>query len=129
MLLCRPISILSCISSVIERLMHNGLFHFLSRYIILYQCQYGFREGYSTHPTLVEIMNQVHKALNVGNYVLVLYLDLSKAFDTMGHSLLFKSYTGMEFVAQLMNGFQVIYQIANSMFILMGSNQHNIKLE
>ncbi len=112
----RPISILSCISKIIERLMHQQLSSFLSRYTILYQCQYGFREGYSTNLALVEIMDQVHKALNDGNYILGLYLDLPKDF------------TGMEFLAQLMNCFQVIYQIANSMFILMRSNQHNVKL-
>ncbi len=51
---------------------------------------------------------------------------MSTAFDTVDHSLLLKGYTGMEFVAQLMNGFQVIYLIANSMFILMGSNIRTI---
>ncbi len=70
--------------------MHKRLSSFLSRYNILYQCQYGFREGYSTNLALVEIMDQVHKALNDGNYVLGLYLDLSKAFDTVDHSLLLK---------------------------------------
>ncbi len=87
----RLISILSCISKIIERLMHKRLSSFLSRYNILYQCQYGFRDGYSTNLALLETMDQVHKALNDGNYVLGLYLDLSKAFDTMNHSLLLKT--------------------------------------
>ncbi len=71
----RSIAILSCISKIIERLMHKRLSSFLLRYNILYQCQYGFREGYSTNLALVEIMDQVHKVLNDGNYVLGLYLN------------------------------------------------------
>ncbi len=94
----RPISILCCISKIIERLIHKRLSSFLSRYNILYQSQYGFREVYSSNLPLVEIMDQVHKALNDGNYVLGLYLEVSKAFDTVDHSLLLKSYTGMEFL-------------------------------
>ncbi len=66
----RPISILSCISKIIEKLKHMRLSSFLSRHNILYQCQYGFREGYSTNRALVEIMDQVHKALNDGNMYL-----------------------------------------------------------
>lgn len=52
---CRPISILSPFSKVLERLIYNQLYDFLEKHSILFQYQFGFRKGYSTEQAILEI--------------------------------------------------------------------------
>ena len=84
----RPISILSYHSKILEKIMQNRLIKFLTKYHILYNYQFGFRQGYSTNLALVEIMEKIHFDLDDGNFVFGIYLDLSKAFDTVNHNIL-----------------------------------------
>ncbi len=56
-------------------------------YIILYKYQFGFRENHSTTMALTEIVDNILKDLENGKYVAGIYLDLSKAFDTVDHVL------------------------------------------
>lgn len=55
---------------------------------ILYEYQFGFRQDYSTSTVLVEITENIPKDLQNGKYVAAIYLDLSKAFDTVDHKRL-----------------------------------------
>ena len=84
----RPISILSYHSKIIERLMQNRLINFLNRFKLLYELQFGFRQGYSTNLALVDIIESINISLDKGEYVWGIYLDLSKAFDTVDHNIL-----------------------------------------
>ena len=84
----RPVSILSIFSKIFERLMFNRLSSFLQKYAILYDFQFGFRPDYSTEYALVTLVNNVSKALDDGNSVVGVFLDFSKAFDTVDHDIL-----------------------------------------
>jgi hypothetical protein len=55
---------------------------------IFYKHQYGFRAHHSTITAIIEITDYLYKALDSGNYVLGLYIDISKAFDTVSHDIL-----------------------------------------
>ena len=50
--------------------------------------QYGFRQGKSTTDCLVDLIEQIPKSLDNGEFAVTLFLDLSKAFDTVNHSTL-----------------------------------------
>ena len=82
----RPISLLPVLSKVLERLMYNRLYHFLKQHNILSSSQYGFQKNRSTEQAVLEMQDRIihnmsNKLISIG-----VFLDLSKAFDTIDHS-------------------------------------------
>ena len=84
----RPISILSSISKVLEKIVYNRLYNFLNMHNILNPNQYGFRKNHSTDLALVKIYDKITNAMANKEHVIGVFLDLSKAFDTLDHKLL-----------------------------------------
>ena len=86
----RPISLLNCFDKVFEKLINRQLKDYLKRYDLLYEYQYAFREGYSTDLALMHFNDYVTKEIDKGNFILTLFVDLKKAFDTVNHLILLK---------------------------------------
>ena len=84
----RPISVLSCINKFFEKLLAKRIYSFLEKNQILYEFQYGFRTGHSTTHALIEISDRIKLAINSNELMCGLFLDLSKAFDTVNHNIL-----------------------------------------
>ena len=84
----RPISLLSVFDKLLERLMYDRLYSFLTKHTVLYKYQFGFRKKYSTALALIEVMDNIYSKLDEQHYVLGIYLDLQKAFDTVNHEIL-----------------------------------------
>ena len=84
----RPISLLSNISKIIERLMYNRLYLFLEQKNILYDLQFGFRYKHSTEHALISITEKIREACDSGNFACGVFIDLRKAFDTVNHDIL-----------------------------------------
>ena len=97
----RPVSLLSIFSKIIEKVMHSRLYSFLDTFHILFDLQFGFRRNHSTILALIEIVDNIRKEIDRGNSVIGIYLDLSKAFDTVNHEklLLKLSHYGVRGVA------------------------------
>lgn len=85
----RPISILPIFSKIFERIVYNRIYEYLDANNFLYKHQYGFRKNHSTSTALTTLIDQISFALDARKSVLGLYLDLSKAFDTVSHRILF----------------------------------------
>ena len=85
----RPVSVLPLFSKLFEKIMYDRLIAFLDKWSILYQYQFGLRNNHSTYMALIFLMDKIISALNDGDYVLGLFLDFSKAFDTINHKILF----------------------------------------
>ena len=79
----RPISALPCLSKLLECIMYNGLHKFLVENNILYQKQLGFQNAHSAEHAILQLVNQITEAFSQRKYTLGIYLDLSKAFDTV----------------------------------------------
>ena len=85
----RPVSVLPVLSKVFEKIMYRRILDFINKNNILYQFQFGFREKYNTSFALLTLIDKISSAIDKGEYVIGLFLDLSKAFDTINHRILF----------------------------------------
>ena len=86
----RPISVLSIISKVFEKVVFNHLNFFLTEHKLLYIFQSGFRSSYSTVTCLIHLTDYIKQECDNGNYTGMVLLDLQKAFDTVDHAILLK---------------------------------------
>jgi len=86
----RPISITNPIAKVLERLFHTRMISYLEKFKILYDYQFGFRKKHSTSIAVIDIVNLIQNELFRGNYVLGIFMDLQKAFDTVNPQILLK---------------------------------------
>ena len=84
----RPISILTCISNVIEKMIYKRVFSFLSKNNVLAPPQYGFQKNISSIYAILELLMATYDNINANNYTGILLLDLTKAFETVCHQIL-----------------------------------------
>lgn len=84
----RPISLLSNVSKVFERVIYTRLITYLNRHEIIHRNQHGFRAGFSTNLALFRLVEEFIGAWNGRSANLLALFDLSKAFDCVHHDLL-----------------------------------------
>ena len=117
----RPISLLSNINKIIEKLMHECLYDFLTKHNCIYELQFGFRKKHSTNHALMELTENIRHSLDNDTFSCGIFIDLQEAFDTVDHNILlakldhygvggksnewFKSYLGNRIQFVSINGF------------------------
>ena len=84
----RPISILPAISKVFERVIFDQLHEYFHNRELYYSSQYGFREKHSTELATLEIIDRIIQEMDKHLTPINIYIDLSKAFDTIDHNIL-----------------------------------------
>ena len=84
----RPISLLSNIGKIFERIMYTRLESFLDINDIMYNLQFGFRKKHSTNHALLSIVEKIRSNLDKKTFSCGVFVDLEKAFDTVNHKIL-----------------------------------------
>ena len=84
----RPISILAVLSKVFERVVQQQVYDYLEQNKLLSQSQFGFRKGSSTQHAVTLLSDAIKQAMDTGMLTGTVFVDLSKAFDTVDHARL-----------------------------------------
>ena len=133
----RPISILPFFSKVLEKIVFTRVHSFLSDNVILNSCQYGFRKNRSTEMALMDLHNYLISCIAKKCHTIGIFLDLSKAFDTIDHNIMlyklrnygFRGLVLTWFENYLTNIIQVVYfndVTSNNLQIVCGVPQGSI---
>ena len=86
----RPISILKMIDKIFEKLLYVRLESFFEKFNLFSVNQFGFTKGKDTGIAVTKLVHEITTHLDENIYSLCIFADLSKAFDTVNHSLLLK---------------------------------------
>jgi hypothetical protein len=70
--------------------MYQRLYDYISKLNMLHPFQHGFRSGHSTAMSLINIQDKITEAIDKNEFSIGLFLDLTKAFDTVNHNILIK---------------------------------------
>ena len=84
----RPVSVLPVFSKLLGRLVYNRLISNINDSKLLYEYQFWFQKGKSTHLAIMMLVDKITEALDQGESVVGVFLDFSKAFDTVDHNIL-----------------------------------------
>ena len=96
-----PISLLASISKIFERVVFNQIYQYFVENNLLFDGQYGFRNHHSTELAALELVDRISNGLDKKETPVSIFLDLSKAFDTLDHKILLNKlqYYGIKDVA------------------------------
>lgn len=78
------------LSKVVERVVHSQLNAHLHQLDFLYQHQYGLSRGHSTEEAITQLNNWVLESMDEGKVTGLLFIDISKAFDSLNHKVLLR---------------------------------------
>ena len=86
----RPISFLSSIGKIIQKLMHKRLYNFLETQNCFYPAQFGFRLNVSTNNALLSITENIQTKLGKIKYCIGVFVDFKRTLDTVNYNILLR---------------------------------------
>ena len=118
----RPISILPILSKIFEKIMHKRLYNFFIKFGLLYSNQFGFLKNKSTVDAIIRFTDECYDVMNDNKSLISIYLDFSKAFDTIDHDLLCKKLHAYG-IRGFANNWFISYLSCRKQFVQIDSNK------
>lgn len=84
----RPISVLSPIKKVFEKILYSRLNKYIDKSKLLYKYRYGFRKNHSTEHALIELVDHIRLSIGKSKMTCGIFIDLSRAFDAVDLKIL-----------------------------------------
>ena len=103
----RPVAVLPCFSKILEKIMYQRLISFIEKHDVLYKQQYGFRKNHSTEMAIIDLTTKISESIDNNEYTAGIFIDLSKAFDTVNHSIVLRNLNTTELGESLLNGLKI----------------------
>ena len=117
----RPISILPIISKILERWVHSVVYSYLDECNLIPCCQSGFRPQHSTETTLHDLTNTCYQVMERGEMTGTVFIDLSKAFDSVNHDIILDKLEKSNMSTSVINWFKS-YLYERSQSVTIGGN-------
>ena len=102
----RPITQTCIPAKILEKIVQKRLMNYLNDHSILNKNQYGFRSGFSTQKAIFELLCDLHLSLNCDDIMGLLFLDISKAFDSLDHDVLLRKLANINLTENSINWFR-----------------------
>ena len=119
----RPISILNCLNKTLEKLLHDQIYKYLETNNIIPEFQYGYRKNRSTNQAVLKL-NDIIETNKLNNTVsIAIFMDLSKAFDTVDKDILSNKLNNIGFST---NSNNLIYDYMSKRRFCMKNNSSEI---
>ena len=93
----RPIFTLPIFAKILERAVHTIIYAYLQEYNLLSTYQSGYRPLHSTSTCLIDVTNRLLQNIDKGQLTGMVFLDLSKAFDTIDHDVVLNKLMALGF--------------------------------
>lgn len=117
----RPIAFLQLVSKILERHVKTYLMNYTDTYNLLYVLQSGFRSNHSCQTAMTTLLDKWLKAIDEGELVGAVFLDLCKASDVLHHKLLLQklqkyrfSYSSLHWLTSYLTDRQQVVYISNT---------------
>ena len=107
----RTISVLSCFSKMLEKIMYKRLFNPLSEHNLLYQKQLGFQQGHSTEHAIMQLIDQINDTFENNCFAFGIFIDISKGFETVDHQILISKLKDSKVILKIENNILTIAMI------------------
>ena len=122
----RPISVLPVVSKVLEKVVYTQLCAHLDQLNYIYSHQYGFRRGHNTAQAIAQVNNWVLESMDKGKITGLLFVDISKTFDSINHKVLLGKLENIAFSGKALKWFRS-YLIDRKQSVLVNGEMSDLR--